>query len=66
MANRVMIRVTQKQKKSLCCSNNLRQGSKEKRQWPINLCRYIPSNDTKYYPFCRLQFVIETVGHSTK
>ena len=22
---------------------------------------YIPNNDTKYYPFCRLQFVVETL-----
>ena len=27
---------------------------------------YIPNNDTQKYPFCRLQSVIETIGHSTK
>ena len=26
---------------------------------------YIPDDDTQNYPFCRLQLVIETFGHST-
>ena len=32
-----------------------------KRDWPIN-----PNDDTQNYPFCRLQLVVETFGHSTK
>ena len=27
---------------------------------------YIPYDDTQNYPFCRLQLVVETVGHSTE
>ena len=27
---------------------------------------YIPNDDPKNYPFCRLQLVVETFGHSTK
>ncbi len=27
---------------------------------------YIPNDDTQNYPFCRLQYVVETFGHSTK
>ena len=26
---------------------------------------YIPNEDTQNYPFCRLQLVVETFGHST-
>ena len=26
---------------------------------------YIPSDDTQNCPFCRLQLVVETFGHST-
>ena len=26
---------------------------------------YIPNNDAQNYPFCRLQLVVETFGHST-
>ena len=26
---------------------------------------YIPNSDTQNYPFCRLQLVAETFGHST-
>ena len=27
---------------------------------------YIPNDYTQHYPFCRLQSVVETFGHSTK
>ena len=27
---------------------------------------YIPKDDTQNYPFCKLQLVVETFGHSTK
>ena len=26
---------------------------------------YIPNDDTQSYPFCRLQLVVDTFGHST-
>ena len=27
---------------------------------------YIPNDDTQNYPFCRLNLVVKTFGHSTK
>ena len=27
--------------------------------------KYIPNDDTQNYPFCRLQLVVESFGHST-
>ena len=27
---------------------------------------YIPNGDTQIYPYCKLQLVGETLGHSTK
>ena len=27
---------------------------------------YIPNDDTQNYPYCRIQLVAETFGHSTK
>ena len=27
---------------------------------------YIPNDETQNYPFCRLQLVVKTFGHSTK
>ena len=38
------------------------QGSKGIRHWPINL--YTSPMDTQNYPFCRLQLVVGTFGHS--
>ena len=32
----------------------------------INKLMYILYDDTQNYPFCRLQLVIKTFGHSTK
>ena len=31
-----------------------------------NKLMYKPNDDTKKFPFCRLQLVVETIGHSTK
>ena len=37
------------------------QGSKGIRQWLM----YIPNDNTKNYPFCRLKLVVETFGQLT-
>ena len=42
------------------------QWSEAIRQLPINLCTYIPNDDTQSYPFWRLNLLVETFEHSSK
>ena len=42
------------------------EGFKGIRQCTADKLMYIPIDDTHIYPFCRLQIVSETFGHSTK
>ena len=41
------------------------QGSKGIYKTIADKLMYIPNNDKQNYPFCRLQLVVETIGHLT-
>ena len=41
-------------------------GFRKPKKTMVDKLMYIPNQDTQNYPFCRLQLVIETFGHSIK